>query len=315
MSGARDSLSPGTRVDSYRIVERIGKGGFSLIYLAEDDETGDEVVLKELMPKRLARRADDGRLLPLTAGSREGLHRSRRLFFQEAAAMAALRHPHIVAVLDLFIANETGYIVMQHERGRNLAQLLHERGGGISSTLTLQIFMPLLDALALMHSRSMLHLDVKPGNIHLRNGHDPLLLDLGAVHLMTTGGSVGSQVITSGYSPTEQYRLTGDIGPWTDVYAVGASMRCCFDGAVPPPAPERAAADGLVPATRALAGRYTDWLLEIVDWSMQMDPAKRPRDAGELLRALRAHTKDSRQTPAAESSQAPRETNHSQAGI
>jgi serine/threonine protein kinase len=292
MSAARDSLSPGTRLDSYRIVESIGKGGFSLIYLAEDDETGDEVVIKELMPKRLARRADDGRLMPLSASSREGLYRSRRLFFQEAAAMAALRHPHIVAVLNLFIANETGYIVMQHERGRNLALLLHERGGGISSTLTLRIFIPLLDALALMHSRSMLHLDVKPGNIHLRNGHDPLLLDLGAVHLMNNGGSAGSQVITSGYSPPEQYRLTGEIGPWTDVYAVGAAIRCCFDGAVPPPAPERVADDNLVPAVRALAGRYPRWLLEIVDWSMQLEPKHRPRDAGELLRALRQHADD-----------------------
>jgi hypothetical protein len=75
------------------------------------------------------------------------------------------------------------------------------------------------------------------------------------------------------------------------------------------------AADGLVPATRALAGRYPDWLLEIVDWSMQMDPAKRPRDAGELLRALHAHTEDSRETPATESSQAQRETSHPRAGI
>jgi serine/threonine protein kinase len=289
MARARDSLEPGTMLDCYRIVDTIGKGGFSLIYLAEDEETGDEVVIKEFMPKRLARRHGDGRLAPVDSKQREALFRSRRLFFQEAKVMASLHHPHIVAVLNMFMRNDTGYIVMQHERGRNLGQFVHERGGGLSTTLLARIFVPLLDALNTMHARAMLHLDVKPGNIHLRNGHDPLLLDLGAAQVLTIGGSTASHVITAGYSPPEQYRQGGKIGPWTDVYAVGASLRCCMEGRTPPPAPDRLTGDELVPAAERFGDDYPNWLLELTDRSMSLTPEQRPRDAGEMLALFQRH--------------------------
>jgi serine/threonine protein kinase len=289
MNRARDSLEPGTTLDCYRIVDTIGKGGFSLIYLAEDEETGDEVVIKEFMPKRLARRHSDGRLRPVDSKQRESLYRSRRLFFQEAKVMASLAHPHIVAVLNMFMRNDTGYIVMQHERGRNLGQFVHERGGGLSTLLLLRIFIPLLDALNTMHARAMLHLDVKPGNIHLRNGHDPLLLDLGAAQVLTIGGSTASHVITAGYSPPEQYRHGGKIGPWTDVYAVGASLRCCIEGKTPQPAPDRLADDEVVPALEQFGEQYPHWLLALVDQSMDLVPERRPQDAGEMLRVMQQH--------------------------
>jgi serine/threonine protein kinase len=285
MAKLRDSLEPGAHIDCYRIVENIGKGGFSLVYLAEDEETGDEVVIKEFMPKRLARREENGHLTAIEAGRRESLYRSRKLFFQEAKAMASLRHPNIVAVLNLFLANSTCYIVMQYERGRNLSQLIQQRGS-LSATLTVRIFLPLLDALAQMHSKSMLHLDLKPGNIHLRAGHDPLLLDLGAVHLLD-GASSGGQVITAGYSPPEQYKHSETIGPWTDVYAIGASLRCCLEGKTPQPSPERAVNDEVIPAEQALHGRYPAWLLEVIDRSMELDPHRRPQNAGEVLAVLR----------------------------
>jgi serine/threonine protein kinase len=287
MSKLRDTLQPGTMIDCYRVIDNIGKGGFSLIYLAEDEETGDEVVIKEFMPKKLARRRDDGRLEPVDRRQREALFRSRRLFFQEAKVMASLQHRHIVAVLNMVIRNDTGYIVMQHERGRNLGQFVHERKGGLSTTLLTRIFLPLLDALNAMHGRAMLHLDVKPGNIHLRHGHDPLLLDLGAAQVMTIGGSTASNVITAGYSPPEQYRNGGAIGPWTDVYAVGASLRCCIEGRSPPPAPDRLANDTVVPASEMFREQYPDWLLMLIDSAMAMAPERRPADAGEMLAAMR----------------------------
>ncbi len=289
MAKARDSLEPGTMLDCYRIVDTIGKGGFSLIYLAEDDETSDQVVIKEFMPKRLARRRGDGRLMPVDNKQREALYRSRRLFFQEAKVMASLHHPHIVAVVNMFIRNDTGYIVMQHERGRNLGQFVHERGGKLSTTLMMRIFVPLLDALKTMHARAMLHLDVKPGNIHLRNGHDPLLLDLGAAQVLTVGGSTASHVITAGYSPPEQYRHGGKLGPWTDVYAVGASLRCCMEGKTPQPAPDRLSEDAVVPALERFADIYPRWLLQLTDEAMALDAERRPGDAGEMLAVMLHH--------------------------
>lgn len=286
---ARDSLPPGTLIDTYRIVRAIGKGGFSLIYLAVDEETGDEVVIKEFLPKKLARRDPSMRLVPLDGHQAERVYRGRKLFCQEAKALASLRHPNIVQVQGFFLANDTAYLVMQYERGKNLGTYIQERRGGLSSTFILQVFLPILDALALIHRRSLLHLDVKPGNIHLRHGNDPLLLDFGAVHPLARGRTPSGQVITAGYAPPEQYYRGGEIGPWTDVYAVGASIRTCIEGRTPPPSVERQSKDPLVPAKQQHRDRYPLFLLEAVDWCMEMDRARRPKDAGVLLQALRQH--------------------------
>ncbi len=283
---ARESLPPGTLLGAYRLLGVIGKGGFSIIYLAQVEDTGDEVVIKEFMPKKISRRDAKGRVMPMQRQSTESLHRGRKLFFQEVKALASLKHPNIVRVLDFFLANDTSYLVMPNERGRNLATYIQERRGGLSTTFIMDVFLPVLDALAMLHRRAMLHLDVKPGNIHLRHGNQPLLLDLGAVHPLSRGRSRGGQVITAGYSPVEQYYRYGHVGPWTDVYAVGASMRTCMEGRTPPPSVERHKKDVLIPAAVELKSRYPMFLLDAVDWSMAMDPTSRPQDAGELLAAL-----------------------------
>jgi len=314
MTAARESLPPGTLLGAYRLLDTIGKGGFSLIYLARMDETGDEVVIKEFMPKKIARRDHRGYLAATEPQYVENLHRGRRLFFQEVKALASLKHPNIVRVLDFFLANQTGYLVMPNERGRNLGAYIQERRGGLSTTFILDVFLPILDALALLHGRSMLHLDVKPGNIHLRYGdgrsRQPLLLDLGAVHPLSRGRARGGQVITAGYSPVEQYYRGGHVGPWTDVYAVGASLRTCMEGRTPPPAIDRHQDDRLIPAIVELKNRYPAFLLEAVDWSMSMDPTKRPQDAGELLTTLASQAANLPQSrfPDLPSSQRPRET-------
>jgi len=289
MAHPRESLPLGAIIGSFRISRVIGKGGFSLIYLAEDRESGNEVIVKEYMPKKLTRRTNSLELAIIEDKNAERVIRGRKLFFQEAAALASLRHPNIVRVVGLFLANNTVYMVMQHERGKNLGGYVHERKGGLSTNFIFRVFLPLLDALSLMHSRSILHLDIKPGNIHLRHGNDPLLLDFGAVQLLSQERPSGSQIITAGYSPVEQYYRGGVIGPWTDVYAVGATLRTCIEGKTPPPAVERHKGMTMTPATHQLRDRYPPFLLEAVDWAMEMDPGRRPQDAGELLRTLEQH--------------------------
>jgi serine/threonine protein kinase len=144
-----------------------------------------------------------------------------------------------------------------------------------------------LDALNLIHSRGQLHLDIKPSNIHLRPGGNPLLLDFGAVHqFATTRSQQPSQVVTPGFSPLEQYYASGYVGPWSDVYAIGASMRACLDGKPPPSAIERHARDTLKPAVGLYRRRYPSYLLEAVDWAMEVDPLLRPQNAGALLAVL-----------------------------
>lgn len=284
----RHELPPGTMLDCYRVEKKIGSGGFSLIYLAEDEDSGGEVVIKEFMPKKFARRDESFRVIPFDEQAADNLNRGRSLFFQEVAALSALRHPNVVAVRGFFLANRTAYLIMEYYRGKNLATYIKQRQGDLSTSFILRVFIPILDAVNMIHSKQYLHLDIKPNNIHLCAGNEPILLDFGAVHQITENSAQrrGGQVITAGYSPVEQYYQGGVIGPWSDVYAIGASIRACIEARAPITAIERHANDTMIPAVKALKDRYPDYLLECIDWSMEMDSQKRPQHAGELLAAI-----------------------------
>ena len=263
MSQPRLSLPAGTRLDCYKVRKLVGSGGFSLIYLAEDEDEGGEVIIKEFMPKKFARRGEHHAVVPLNEKTADNLNRSRKLFFQEIQALAALRHPNIVEVRNFFRTHNTAYMVMEYFRGKNLATYIKQRQGGLSTRFITRAFFPILDALSMIHSRHYLHLDIKPSNIHLRAGRQPLLLDFGAVH-QVVGENRGksSRVVTAGYSPVEQYYHGGYVGPWSDVYAIGASLRACIQGKTPPSAIERHAKDTLVPASEAFGDQYPMFLLQ-----------------------------------------------------
>lgn len=279
-------MPTGTEIDCYLIMKLVASGGFSLIYLAEDVDTQDEVIIKEFLPKKLSRRGENNRVEVINPKQADNYNRSLRLFYQEVKVLASLRHPHIVQVRGFFLDNNTGYLVMDHERGKNLASYIKKRSGGLSTRFIMTIFPPILDALSLIHSKNLLHLDIKPSNIHLRTGGNPLLLDFGAVHDIQEKKSRNGRVVTTGFSPVEQYYQSGNVGPWSDVYAIGASMRACLDGKAPPSAIERHAKDKLRPASRIYRRRYPSYILEAIDWAMEIDYKHRPQNAGELLAAL-----------------------------
>lgn len=282
----RDSLPIGTVLDCYRITKLIGSGGFSLIYLAEDEDTHDEVAIKEYLPKRFGTRHDGLAVTAIKEEDYESFQRGRRLFYQEARVLATMRHPNIVYVRNCFLANNTAYLVMNYEPGKNLGRYIKKRQGGLSTNFLMTVFPPLLDALALIHERQHLHLDIKPSNIHLRPGGNPLLLDFGAAYHLDDVGQKKAQVVTPGFSPIEQYYAAAQVGPFTDVYAAGATMRACIEGKPPPSAVERHAKDSLIPAIEAFGGRYPREILESIDWAMQIDARYRPQSAGELRDAL-----------------------------
>lgn len=287
MSGpARDSLPPGTILDCYRIIKLIGSGGFSLIYLAEDEDTHDEVAIKEYLPKRFGVRKGGDPVSVIAEEKRPSFERGRRLFYQEANILAKLDHPNVVRVRNCFLANNTAYLVMDYEPGKNLGRYIKKRAGGLSTNFLLTVFPPLLDALDAIHATHNLHLDIKPSNVHLRPGGNPLLLDFGAVYHLDDVGEKKAQVITPGFSPVEQYYASGKVGPWTDVYAIGASVRACIEGKPPPSSVERHAEDKLEPATELFGRRYPAHILQAVDWAMQVDAEKRPQSALEMRQAL-----------------------------
>ncbi len=284
----RKALHADTVIDCYRITKLIGSGGFSLIYQAYDEDTDERVIIKEYLPKKMAIRRSGSRMVEVISPEKaETFNQGRKLFYQEARALSKLDHPHIVRVRNFFLENGTAYLVMDYERGKNLGGYIKRRKGRLSTRFLLTVFPPLLDALALIHSKSLLHLDIKPSNIHLRPGGNPLLLDFGAAHQYEEQHrSKTSQVITPGFSPVEQYYSRGKVGPWSDVYAIGASMRACIEGHSPPAATKRHARDTMEPAVSAFATSYPGPLLEAIDWAMAIDAKNRPQSATEFRDVL-----------------------------
>ena len=288
MSTIENALPVGTVIDAFTIDKILGGGGFSIVYLAHD-AAGKQVVIKEYMPHRLATRDENLRVVPLNEELAEGLSRGRRLFFQEAGTLTGLKHPNIVNVSTFFHANGTVYMVMDYEEGINLQSYIKRHKDRVSEHFILTVFIPLLSGLKTIHEHGLLHLDIKPGNVYLRKGGNPLLLDFGAAHeLMHNRLFQSNQVVTPGFSPIEQLDPAGYIGPWTDLYAVGATMRACLDGAAPPPSPERREKDKLKPAVKAFKRHYSAQLLKAIDWAMQVTPMERPQSVDELLQAMPA---------------------------
>lgn len=287
MSSSEHSLPPGTRIDEFVVRRILGGGGFSIVYLATSVCDNTPVVIKEYMPAGLATRDENLSVIPATEQNTERFNHGRRLFFQEASTLTTLKHPNIVNVINFFRQNGTVYMVMQYEEGVNMQAYIKKHKGNLSEPFIKAVFLPLLDGLQMIHSRGLLHLDIKPSNIHLRNGAKPLLLDFGAVHeIMQTRQFQPNQVITPGFSPIEQLDPGGYVGPWTDIYAIGATMRACLEGISPPPSPQRREKDMLRPAVSAFRKKYSAYLLEAVDWAMEVDPLLRPQSVDQLIEAL-----------------------------
>jgi len=282
----KDSLPKGFKIDRYTIISKIGGGGFSIVYLAVDD-SGDEVVIKEFMPRKLAHRAADGSVQIKLDANNDAFTHGRRLFFQEANFLANLKHHNIVNVTNFFRANGTVYMVMDYRKGVTLQEYIVRRGGGLSEDLIQTVFRPLLDGLKMIHERGLLHLDIKPGNIYLRPGGDPVMLDFGAVHEMKqTRQYQPGQVLTPGFSPYEQAQRGGYVGPWSDIYSMGATMRACISGSAPQRAEERRMEDKMKPAAKEFRRKYSPALLQAIDWAMEVDPTLRPQNVEQLLEAM-----------------------------
>ncbi len=283
MTAPQDCLPSGTLLDHYIIVKPISAGGFSVVYLAVDKQTRNKVVIKEYLPKSQAKRLRNNMVVPISSTAEKMLRKGRMLFFQEASTLSNLKHPHIVNVINFFRANGTVYIVMEYNKGRNLEAYIKRHDGMLSKKFLLTVFPPLLEGLKEVHDNGYLHLDIKPGNIHIRPGGIPLLLDFGSVHRRELSRlHQPGHVLTSGYAPIEQYHRTGYVGPWTDLYALGATMRSCITGKPPLSAHSRHEGGTLAPMVQLYKKHYPLELLRVIDWCMELDPELRPQDVSEL---------------------------------
>lgn len=280
------ALTEGTQLLNYRIAKQLSGGGFSIVYLAYDD-AGTPVAIKEYLPSGLALR-NEGELVQATSADNLNTFRyGMKCFFEEGRALAKIQHPNVVRVLNFFRANETVYMVMQYERGRTLQEHIQHHKGKIKESFIRRVFAQMLNGLREVHTHKLLHLDIKPANVYIRLDGSPVLLDFGAARqTLSSEKSKLSPMYTPGFAAPEQYKNRERLGPWTDIYSVGATMFSCLAGFAPQAADARQEDDKMTPAGKLWAGEYSEQLLQIIDQCLELDYMKRPQSVFSLQKEL-----------------------------
>jgi serine/threonine protein kinase len=290
----RYALPKGTRVSDYRIESYMGRGGFAITYRARCQD-GQNVAVKEYFPRRCAVRTPENCVIASSSGEEHEFNWGRRRFILEAEHLSRLHHRGIVRFQNIVEANGTLYLVTEYIPGATLEAVL-KQFQRLDEHWLLKILVPTLDAVEAVHRHGIIHRDIKPANIIVRPDETPVLIDFGASREIT--GGKFTVVKTEGYAPWEQYHKfgrNGGQGPWTDVYALGATCWRCISGGIPSSAADRfrkiydqkgPGEDPLLPAVKAGEGRYSPSLLAAIDRAMAVRPDDRFRSVAQFREAI-----------------------------
>ena len=250
MSNTR-CLKPGVILkERYKIEEVIGAGGFGITYRAWDPLLQSYVAIKEYYPSGIATRSADSSKVCVPVGQEQReYHRGRIRFLKEAQDVARFQsEPNIVSIYDYLEENDTAYMVMEYLHGCTLKQYIREHGGRLDTDHILHICLSVLDALAVVHKAGMIHRDISPENIFICEDLTVKLIDFGAAkQVYLDGEQTMSVVLKPGYAPPEQYAKKDKQGPWTDIYALGATLYFAATGEKPEESFGRALEDTIKP--------------------------------------------------------------------
>lgn len=221
----------------YRIEQHLASGGFGNTYIATDLKFNDHVAVKEFFMRGVTQRDDDDTVSVHLAENMPLYQEQLEKFKKEAMRLRRLNNPHIVRVQDLFEANGTAYYVMDYVKGESLAARMQRTGKPLSEAETMHYFAQVLDALQAVHAEGLCHLDIKPANIMVDGDGNAVLIDFGASKQMAGGNatSMTNVAYTNGYAPIEQIEQdVAHFGPWTDIYALGATLYSLLNNSKPP---------------------------------------------------------------------------------
>jgi len=291
MSGSTP-LKTGASVGAYRIDQVYATRRYGVLYRAHDPQHNRQVLIQEFLPRELAARKRNSTAVRARPGSEHVFDETLTLFLQEARTLAQIHDPYVSRVHEYTEANGTAYLVLEYEPGQSLAAYLKNTGVPVSENELRQIFIPLLKGLRVVHDAGLLHRDITPIAIYLRDAGPPMLTWFGATHRAPGIGSSLDYRISPGYSPIELYHEDNQLSPATDLYSLGAVMYRCISGSAPVDPTQRLAAiarrddDPLVPAIEIGRGDYSTPLLAAIDTLLQPVMLDRPATAGDVLGPL-----------------------------
>ena len=280
-------LPPGTVLrDRYLIGRVLGEGGFGITYIGCDLQLELKVAIKEYFPTDKANRISSSSLSVANYSGSVGqrYEEGKERFLQEARTMAKMdKQPVIVSAKDFFKANNTAYIVMEYVEGTTFKDIVSQRGGSIPADELFKMMEPLFSALSDMHALGLIHRDISPENLMLERGAIRLL-DFGCARESADGNATMTIALKHGYAPIEQYQNKGQ-GPWTDVYALSATMYYCLTGKKPPQSMDRLCEDELI-LPRKLGVAMSENQEKALLYGMGVRPRRRFRTVEELQAAL-----------------------------
>jgi serine/threonine protein kinase/tetratricopeptide (TPR) repeat protein len=290
---ARD-LCSGFKILWYQIESVLGRGGFGITYLARDKNLGQLVAIKEYLPFAFAARSGDSTVQPISAEKQKIFSIGLKRFMSEAQMLAKFKHPNIVRVLSVFKHNNTGYMVMEYERGETLSGI-YKRKKKLKQRELEDIFYPIIDGLSCVHKAGFIHRDIKPSNIYIRSDGSPVLIDFGAARQAIDPITKPlTSMFSVGYTPFEQYHHSSDKqGAWTDIYALCATMYQGITGEKPQESTIRGMAllhhepDPYKPLSRLGIKSYTPAFLQTIDRALMLRIYDRPQTLDDFLGMLK----------------------------
>ncbi|MBQ0961574.1 protein kinase [Ideonella sp. 4Y11] len=273
------NLPIGTYLGEFELTGVLGEGGFGIVYLAWDHSLERRVALKEYMPSSLAMRVGATQVQVKSQRHQDTFAAGMKSFINEAKLLAQFDHPSLVKVYRFWEANGTAYMVMPFYEGITLKDWLRDHGAAPDEAWLMNLLAPLTEALAVIHRENCFHRDIAPDNVILLAGSErPLLLDFGAARRVIGDMTQALTVILKpGYAPVEQYAESPDLkqGPWTDVYALAASIYYAITGGTPPPSVSRIVTDSYKPIAQTHAGQYSATFLTAIDKALGVLPDQR----------------------------------------
>ncbi|MDP3225947.1 MAG: serine/threonine-protein kinase, partial [Rubrivivax sp.] len=286
---APSALPPGTRLGEFELLSLLGVGGFGIVYLAFDHALEREVAVKEYMPASLAGRTETMHVSLRSHSDAESFALGLRSFVNEAKLLARFDHPSLLKVFRFWEANGTAYMAMPVLRGRTLKEIRADMSAGPDEAWMRRMLMPLLGAIERLHSEGVYHRDIAPDNIQIEADGRPVLMDFGAARRVLSDKSQAlTAILKPAYAPIEQYGEAGSVkqGPWTDLYALGATLHYMLLGRPPPPATARTVHDEASCLTTELLPGCSDTFLHTIDWMLCPRPTDRPQSVAELRHVL-----------------------------